>query len=182
MVIRIALFGRADDRSAAILKALSADGTCIVADEGTIDAAIVAAPDAEECHEFADIDDADFIQLCIDPLIDLEAATGAAMARLAPGGAILFVGTDAHLGQPDAAPQSAASGASMTLVRSIAVRDPMLRANLILLPYEANRCDEAAIADAARIAAPLLTAPSLTGQSIYVDNGAHLTARHVGRR
>jgi hypothetical protein len=182
MVIRAALFGRSDDRSNEIFETLCADGAFVLADRGPIDAAIVAAPDSQERHEFADIDNADFIRLCVDPLIDLEIATAAALARLIPGGAILFVSTDAHLGQPDAAPQSAASGALMTLARSIAVRDPALRANLILLPYEADRHGPATAADAARIAAPLLMTPSLTGQAIYVDDGAHLTARHVGRR
>jgi len=182
MVIRASLFGRPDDYSAAMLESLCADGAFVVTDQGPIDAAIVAAPDSQERHEFADIDDADFIRLCVDPLIDLETATAAALARLIPGGAILFVGTDAHLGQPDAAPQSAASGALMTLARSIAVRDPALRANLLLLPYEAERHGPTTAADAAQVAAPLLMAPSLTGQAIYVDGGAHLTARHVGRR
>lgn len=164
------------------MAALCADGAFVSVGHGPIDAAIVAAPDIEERHQFEEIDDTDFIRLCMEPLIALEAATAKAMARLRPCGTILFIGTDAHLGHPDAAPQSAASGAMMTLARSIAVRDPTLRANLLLLPFEVERRGPAIVADAARIAASLFAAPSLAGQAIYVDNGAHLTARHAGRR
>ncbi len=182
MVMRLTLFGHADDCAHAIAETLYADHGFVATDDGPVDAAIVVATDPEEPHAFADIDDADFARLCLEPMIALEVATAAALVRLTPGGAILFIGTDAYLGQPDAAPQSAASGALVTLARSIAVRDPALRASLLLLPYEADRRGPATAADAARIAAPLLTAPSLAGQIIHVDAGAHLIARHVGRR
>lgn len=144
------------------------------ASDGPVDAVLIDTVDDDEAVAFDCLTDADLTRLYIEPTVRLEQAAHDAVLRLKEGGAILFVGTDAYLGLPSGAAQSAASGSMVLLARSLPLWKPSLRSNVLVLPSSASRRVERTITDAASIAAVLLAASSVNGETISVAGGAHL--------
>jgi hypothetical protein len=142
--------------------------------EGPVDAVLIDTVDDEEAIEFDRLTDADLARLYVEPTVRLEQAAHQAVLRLKEPGALLFVGTDAYLGRPSGAAQSAASGSMVLLARSLPLWKPSIRSNVLVLPSARVRRDEPTIADAAGMAAVLLTAASVNGETISIAGGAHL--------
>ncbi|WP_326523561.1 hypothetical protein [Sphingomonas sp.] len=177
MVIRVASFGPVDPVVEAIVPAAGQH------ERGApLDVAIISAIPRQEDHAFDALTDADFTRLCLDPLLELERSIADALSRLRRDGMVLLVTGDAWLGEPDAAPQSAACGAVMTLMRSIATRADLPRANLVAIPLHGARRTSSLAAEAAAVVRALIAAPSINGQALILDRGEHLVSRHVGRR
>jgi hypothetical protein len=175
------LLGGPSEASAAISDQLATHGHFRQAD-GPVDVVLVDAIDGPEPILFSDLTDADFDRLYIKPTLRLEQALRTALLRVKPGGSLILLGTDAYLGQPEGAPQSAASGTMINVARSLALQEPSLRVNMILLPYDPSRHDAATSNDAAHAATMLIASRFIRGERILVDGGSHLVSLHVARR
>ena len=154
----------------------------VLSDEGPADAMLVDAVGRDEAIPFDRLTDGDFARLYVEPTMHLEQVACAAVTRLKDGGALLFIGIDAYLGRADAAPQSAAAGSMVLLARSLSLWKSTLRSNALILPHRPGRRDEALVRDAAAMAATLLIAEAIKGQTILIDRGSHLASPLVAER
>lgn len=168
---------------AAVAAALIADRVCIAVD-GEVDAVLVDGMDGAEETPFLDLTDAAFEAQLIDATLDRVAMLHAALPRLAVAASIVVLGSDAHLGRWYGTGQAAASAALVGIVRSVAMEYGRqgVRANMIALPLGTGPGDAALVADAARQAATLFAAPSISGETILIDGGGNLKFRQARRR
>lgn len=134
--------------------------------------AIVDAMPTTRAAPLAELTNADFEAGCIAPLADLAAT----LANLVPEHRhILLIGTNAGLGDWDAALDGAFAAGAVGLMRSAALEyaGEGVTMNYIALPSS----DTALVPGAAAMAGALLAAGSVNGQIIVCDGGAHLRMR-----
>lgn len=148
-------------------------------EQGPFDLVMIDAVDEEGDTPFLELSDEDFERLYLAPTVRLERVTAMARTLIKPSGSLLLVGTDAYLGKPEGAPQSAAAGSMVILGRSLGRMDPPVRCNIILLPIECDRRHPDMFGDAARLALAVTGSETLCGLRLFLDGAAHLASRHV---
>lgn len=180
---RLLVLGASDSPAAAIGARLTELGMCAPAD-GNADAVLIDGTDAPADTGFLDLADDAFDAQVIAATIARVAMLQNALARAAPAASIVVIGTDAHLGHWNATAQSAASAALLGIVRSVAMEYGRhgIRANMIALPLGTTAADITLVEDAARQTLALFGTPSITGESILIDDGANLKFRQAKRR
>lgn len=181
---RLAVIGAPGSLAAAIGAALIATEAYAPAADGPVEAVLLDGSDAATETPFLDLDDAVFATQAIHATLDRIAALQGVLPRLAAGGSIVVIGTDAHLGRWHATGQAAASAALVGVMRSVAMEYGRhgLRTNLIALPLEATAANTALMSDAARQAAAMLDAVSINGETVLLDGGGNLKMRQAKRR
>ncbi len=180
---RLLALGPDDGVAAAIGARLIADGICVAANDA-VDAVLVEGMDAGGDTLLLDLDDAAFSAQVIDATIDRVGLLQSALSRLGPSASIVVLGSDAHLGRWHGMGQAAASAALVGIMRSVGMEYSRrgVRANMIALPLGTGADDDGVIGDAARQAATLFGAASITGETILIDGGANLKMRQAKRR
>lgn len=133
---------------------------------------------------FLDLSDADFTAQVVDATLACRALFVEALSRVAEGGAILIVTSDAYLGQWYATGQAAGSATLIGMMRSIAMEQARrgVRVNALALPATADPGDTSLIDDAGRLAAALLESGAVSGQCVVADGGGNLMMRQARRR
>ncbi len=180
---RLLILGAGDGVAAAIGARLIADGICVAANDA-VDAVLIDGMDASGDTPFLELDDAAFSAQVIDATLDRVGLLQSAFARLGPSASIVVLGSDAHLGRWHGTGQAAASAALVGIMRSVGMEYARrgVRANMIALPLGTGADEDRMIGDAARQAATLFSAESITGETILIDGGGNLKMRQAKRR
>ncbi|WP_133021307.1 hypothetical protein [Sphingomonas sp. PP-CE-1A-559] len=180
---RLLILGATEGIAAAIGARLIAEGTCVAADDAA-DAVLVDGTDTGDEIPFLELDDAAFSAQVIDATLDRVAMLHSALPRLGAAASIVVVGSDAYLGRWHGTGQAAASAALLGIMRSVGMEYARyaVRANMIALPLGTNADDSGTIGDAARQAAALFDAVSITGETVLIDGGNSLKMRQAKRR
>ncbi|HEX8484539.1 SDR family oxidoreductase [Sphingomonas sp.] len=164
-----------------IVEALERDGHAVARsfDEAAdvLELLVVNTPVAPRRIRFRDMTDADFTSALEDQLYVLTEAVRFAAPRMAAGGAIVHVGSKAHLGTWDGVELAAAGAACVALVRSLALELRGIRANTLATDFVGERWDsEASRIDLAATVAWLGSASArlISGETILLDSGRSL--------
>lgn len=180
---RLLALGAGDGVVAAIGARLIADGICVAANDA-VNAVLIDGMDLGGDMPFLDLDDAAFSAQVIDATLDRVIQLQSALPRLGPSASIVVLGSDAHLGRWHGTGQAAASAALVGIMRSVGMEYARrgVRANMIALPFGTVADDHGMIGDAARQAATLFSAESITGETILIDGGGNLKMRQAKQR
>lgn len=186
---RVLLVGADRPCGSEVTAALQAHGWTPVStlpDEGEIAGAVLISTTKLPGLAFDAIGDADFLAATAT-LTELVTTCQAAIPRLAPGGAVVILGSRGGLGGWGGAHTMAAASACTAMVRSIAMEfAPIgLRANLVAAEFaDRLKTDPASRLEAAALVALLLSeqAAGVTGEMVLANRGASLSLREARRR
>jgi NAD(P)-dependent dehydrogenase (short-subunit alcohol dehydrogenase family) len=172
-----------------IVAALERDGHAVArsfdAAADLLDVLVVNTPVAPHGIRFRDMTDADFIGALEDQLYVLTDAMRFAAPRMVAGGAIVHVGSKAHLGTWDGVELAAAGAACVALMRSLALELRGIRVNTLAADFVGEPWDsQASRVDLAATVAWLggSSALLISGETILLDSARSLRMPLADRR